>query len=132
MQIIDNIINEVLNSDKNLFTKDDITLLLKRATKNFTQPIVESNGVVANPVNTSITYNGVDKVLPRKEFLLLYYLMNNKNKIVRREILLRDIWGNDVIVTDRTIDVHIRRLRLLVGKEFIQTRKCYGYGWFEK
>ena len=65
--------------------------------------------------------------LPRKEFELLYLLASNKNKVVTRERIFEAIWGKDVIVVDRTIDVHIRRLRKKIGKEYIQTVKGVGY-----
>lgn len=65
--------------------------------------------------------------LPRKEFELLYLLASNKNKVVTRDRIFEGIWGKDVIVVDRTIDVHIRRLRKKIGKEHIQTVKGVGY-----
>ena len=65
--------------------------------------------------------------LPRKEFELLYLLASHNNKVVTRERIFEAIWGKDVIVVDRTIDVHIRRLRKKIGKEFIQTVKGVGY-----
>lgn len=65
--------------------------------------------------------------LPRKEFELLYLLASHNNKVVTRERIFEAIWGKDVIVVDRTIDVHIRRLRKKIGKDFIQTVKGVGY-----
>lgn len=65
--------------------------------------------------------------LPRKEFELLYLLASNNNKVVTRDRIFEAIWGKDVIVVDRTIDVHIRRLRKKIGSEFIQTVKGVGY-----
>jgi len=69
--------------------------------------------------------------LPRKEFELLYLLASNKNKVVTRERIFEAIWGKDVIVVDRTIDVHIRRLRKKIGKQYIQTVKGVGYKFVE-
>lgn len=133
-QIVDNIKNEFLNypSDKFLFTRAEVIAIINNIAGKVELPTIQSNGIIANPINSSVTINEVNKVLPKKEFLLLYYLMDNKNKIMRRDKILNDIWGNDVVVNDRTIDVHIRRLREVVGKEYLQTRKCFGYGWFEK
>lgn len=76
-----------------------------------------------------VEINGVEKVFPRKEFELLYYLANNPNKVLDRETLLRDVWGLDVYVVDRTIDVHIRKIREKLGKysEIIETVKGVGY-----
>ena len=69
------------------------------------------------------------KFFPRKEFQLLYYLANNPGKVINRETLLKEIWGNDVYVIDRTIDVHIRKIREKLGKhsELIETIKGVGY-----
>lgn len=69
------------------------------------------------------------KFFPRKEFQLLYYLASNPGKVMNRETLLKEIWGNDVFVVDRTIDVHIRKVREKLGKhsEIIETIKGVGY-----
>lgn len=66
---------------------------------------------------------------PRKEFQLLYYLAHNPGRVINRETLLKEIWGNDVYVIDRTIDVHIRKIREKLGKhlELIETIKGVGY-----
>jgi len=70
-----------------------------------------------------------DKFFPRKEFQLLYFLASNPGKVMKRETLLKEIWGNDVYVIDRTIDVHIRKVREKLGKhsELIETIKGVGY-----
>jgi two-component system alkaline phosphatase synthesis response regulator PhoP len=133
-KIIDNIINEFVTfspTEKSLFTKKEIIDVIKKVAEAVSYPTIESNGIILNPDNNTIQIKDNTSVLPKKEFMLLYYLISNKNKIVRREILLRDIWGNDVIVTDRTIDVHIRKIRKVIGNEYLKTRKCYGYGWVE-
>ncbi|HSW56099.1 MAG TPA: response regulator transcription factor [Ignavibacteriaceae bacterium] len=69
------------------------------------------------------------KFFPRKEFQLLYFLAQNPGKVINRETLLKEIWGNDVYVIDRTIDVHIRKIREKLGKhsELIETIKGVGY-----
>lgn len=69
------------------------------------------------------------KFFPRKEFQLLFYLASNSGKVINRETLLKEIWGNDVYVIDRTIDVHIRKIREKLGKhsELIETIKGVGY-----
>lgn len=70
-----------------------------------------------------------EKILPRKEFELLYYLANNPEKVFDRETLLKDVWGLDVYVVDRTVDVHIRKIREKLGKHanLIETVKGVGY-----
>lgn len=65
--------------------------------------------------------------LPKKEFELLYFLASHPGKVYRRTVLLEKIWGTDVLVVDRTIDVHIRKLREKIGKKYIQTIKGVGY-----
>ncbi len=69
------------------------------------------------------------KFFPRKEFQLLYFLASNPGKVMKRETILKEIWGNDVYVIDRTIDVHIRKVREKLGKhsEIIETIKGVGY-----
>lgn len=74
-----------------------------------------------------VVVEGEEIKLPRKEFELLYLLASNLNKVVTRERIFEGIWGKDVIVVDRTIDVHIRRLRQKIGKDHIQTVKGVGY-----
>jgi two-component system, OmpR family, alkaline phosphatase synthesis response regulator PhoP len=69
------------------------------------------------------------KFFPRKEFQLLYFLASNPGKVMKRETILKEIWGNDVYVIDRTIDVHIRKVREKLDKhsEIIETIKGVGY-----
>lgn len=67
--------------------------------------------------------------LPKKEFEILYYLASNPGKVFNRDRILNDIWGKDIIVVERTIDVHIRKIREKLGKYsfFIETIKGVGY-----
>jgi len=76
-----------------------------------------------------ISIDGKLKVFPRKEFEILYYLANNPGRVFSREVLLKDIWGPDVYVVDRTVDVHIRKIREKLDKYFnlIETIKGVGY-----
>jgi two-component system, OmpR family, alkaline phosphatase synthesis response regulator PhoP len=66
-------------------------------------------------------------VLPRKEFALLLLLVSKPQKVFTREEIFSKVWGNDIIVGDRTIDVHIRKLREKIGDDLIQTVKGVGY-----
>ena len=66
-------------------------------------------------------------LLPRKEFELLALLASKPQKVFRREDILNKIWGTDVIVGDRTIDVHIRKLREKIGDDKFMTVKGVGY-----
>jgi two-component system alkaline phosphatase synthesis response regulator PhoP len=65
--------------------------------------------------------------LPRKEFELLSLLVSRPNKVFTREEILSGIWGDDVIVGDRTIDVHVRKIRQKIGNGHISTVKGLGY-----
>ncbi len=65
--------------------------------------------------------------LPKKEFQLLYFLAQNPNKVFSRDDLLQNIWGTDVYVLARTVDVHIRKVREKIGEGFIRTVKGVGY-----
>jgi two-component system alkaline phosphatase synthesis response regulator PhoP len=71
--------------------------------------------------------NGHPIALPKKEFELLHFLASRPGKVFSREVLLEKIWGNDVYVVQRTIDVHIRKLREKLGEQYIQTVKGVGY-----
>jgi len=71
--------------------------------------------------------NGTPISLPKKEFELLFFLASKPGKVFPREILLENIWGSDVLVVDRTIDVHIRKLREKLGQDYIQTIRGVGY-----
>jgi two-component system alkaline phosphatase synthesis response regulator PhoP len=70
--------------------------------------------------------------LPRKEFNLLALLASKPGKVFEREIILESVWGAGVVVGDRTIDVHIRKLREKIGDEYIKTVKGVGYKFKEK
>jgi two-component system alkaline phosphatase synthesis response regulator PhoP len=65
--------------------------------------------------------------LPRKEFELLYFLASRKGKVMDRQTLLNHVWGNNVYVVDRTVDVHVRKIREKLGDEYIETVKGVGY-----
>ena len=77
--------------------------------------------------NFRVSKNGQIFLLPKKEFDLLYLLASNTDKVFKREEIMEKVWGNDVVVGERTIDVHIRRLREKLGDNTIQTQKGIGY-----
>ncbi len=74
-----------------------------------------------------IINNGIEIVLPRKEFELFYLLASRPGKVFKREEILDKVWGSEVIVGGRTIDVHIRKLREKIGEDFFVTIKGVGY-----
>lgn len=69
--------------------------------------------------------------LPRKEFELLFFLASRKGKVMDRQTLLNQVWGDNVYVVDRTIDVHVRKIREKLGDEYIETVKGVGYRFKE-
>lgn len=89
--------------------------------------MIEIGDLVIDKDNFKVSKAGQYFLLPKKEFDLLYLLASNTNKVFKREEILEKVWGNDVIVGERTIDVHIRRLREKLGINTIQTLKGIGY-----
>ncbi len=107
---------------------------LKALIKRDLQPNVEENeekltagSLVINRKNHAVTLNGKPLIFPRKEFELLYFLVQNPDKVFSRDEILHRIWGADVYVVERTIDVHIRKLREKIGDNYIKTLKGIGY-----
>jgi len=90
---------------------------------------IEIGHLVINKDNYTVFIEKKEKIFPRKEFELLYYLANHPGKVFSREVLLKDIWGTGVYVVDRTIDVHIRKIRekLDAHADLIETIKGVGY-----
>ncbi|SHK32160.1 response regulator [Rhodothermus profundi] len=79
-----------------------------------------------------LTPNGREALrLPRKEFELLYFLAAHPGKVFTRQQLLDEVWGRDVYVVDRTVDVHIRKIREKLGSHYIETVKGVGYKFRE-
>ncbi len=76
-----------------------------------------------------VNIDEVETIFPRKEFTLLFFLANNPNRVFSREELIKEVWGDNVYVVDRTVDVHIRKIREKLGKHasLIDTIKGVGY-----
>ena len=89
--------------------------------------VIEIGDLKIDKDNVKVTKSGQHFLLPKKEFDLLYLLASNTEKVFKREEILDKVWGNDVVVGERTIDVHIRRLREKLGINTIQTLKGIGY-----
>lgn len=83
--------------------------------------------LIINRKNYSVTQNDKVIILPKKEFELLFFLAQHPNKVCSREELLQKIWGADIYVLERTVDVHIRKLREKIGDAHIRTLKGVGY-----
>ncbi len=88
---------------------------------------VASHGVTIDKDRYVVFRDGVELSLPKKEFELLALLASQPGRVFTRENILANVWGNDVIVGDRTIDVHIRKLREKLGDEYFKTIKGVGY-----
>jgi two-component system alkaline phosphatase synthesis response regulator PhoP len=84
-------------------------------------------GITIDKESYSVKLGKTELSLPKKEFELLNLLASKPGKVFSREDILHKIWGEDVIVGDRTIDVHIRKLRQKLGEEKIKTLKGIGY-----
>lgn len=83
--------------------------------------------LVINREEYKVINNGQEMVLPRKEFELLALLTSKPDKVFKREVILEKVWGNEVVVGGRTIDVHIRKLREKIGDDHFKTVKGVGY-----
>ena len=89
--------------------------------------IIELNDIIIDKEKYKVYISGINLDLPRKEFELLYLLASKPDKVFKREKIMENVWGGEVVVGDRTIDVHIRKLREKLGDEYIKTIKGVGY-----
>lgn len=105
-----------------------ISALFRRDSKK-TSPanIITIGDLTIDRTSYTISVKGNEINLPKKEFELLYFLAQNPNKVFSREDLLQNIWGTDVYVLARTVDVHIRKVREKIGEDYITTVKGVGY-----
>ena len=110
-----------------------INALLKRVAKNTDEktvadpPVIELSNLTIDQDRFLIVKDGVEITLPKKEFELLKLLISKPEKVFTREDIFSRVWGDDVVVGDRTIDVHIRKLREKIGESSIKTIKGVGY-----
>ncbi len=91
--------------------------------------VVEIGGLRIHASNYTVQMGKQELQLPKKEFEVLLFLARHPDRVVSRETLLNEIWGQDVYVVDRTIDVHIRKIREKLGRfsDYIETVKGVGY-----
>ena len=89
--------------------------------------IIELNDIIIDKEKYKVNISGNTLNLPRKEFELLYLLASKPDKVFKREKIMENVWGGEVVVGDRTIDVHIRKLREKLGDKYIKTIKGVGY-----
>ncbi|HEU4633762.1 MAG TPA: response regulator transcription factor [Flavisolibacter sp.] len=103
-----------------------VNALFRRMKKPETRIITVDN-LIIDPEKFVVEYEGKEIVLAKKEFELLYLLATKPGRVFLRNEILSQVWGNDVIVGDRTIDVHIRKIRQKLGVDCITTVKGVGY-----
>lgn len=105
-----------------------ISALFRRDSKKSSPSnIITIGDLTIDRTSYTISIKGKEINLPKKEFELLYFLAQNPNKVFSREDLLQNIWGTDVYVLARTVDVHIRKVREKIGEDYITTVKGVGY-----
>lgn len=96
------------------------------------QPVIRAGRLEINRSNYTVRVGKKEVFLPKKEFELLALLASNRGKVYSREMLLSRVWGSDVFVIDRTVDVHIRKIREKLGEDApIETVKGVGYRFHE-
>jgi two-component system alkaline phosphatase synthesis response regulator PhoP len=104
-----------------------VNALFRRLNSKDTGKSIKMGNVVIDPVKFIVTIDDEDIILAKKEFELLYLLASRPGRVFLRNEILSQVWGNDVIVGDRTIDVHIRKVRQKLGIDCITTVKGVGY-----
>jgi len=105
-----------------------ISALFRRESKKTTVSAqIKIGDLVIDRTSYTIKIKDREINLPKKEFELLFFLAQNPNKVFSRDDLLQNIWGSDVYVLARTVDVHIRKVREKIGDDYITTVKGVGY-----
>lgn len=104
-----------------------VNALFRRLMKEEEDKTLTIQNLKIDPTQFLVEYNGESIILAKKEFELLYLLASKPGKVFLRNEILSQIWGTEVIVGDRTIDVHIRKIRSKLGLDCITTVKGVGY-----
>lgn len=112
-------------STKVLMSK--VNSLFRRMQREEEQKTIQTGELSIDPEQYTVQYKGQSITLAKKEFELLYLLASKPGKVFLRNEILSTIWGSEVIVGDRTIDVHIRKIRQKLGVDCITTVKGVGY-----
>ena len=111
---------------KVLMSKVKSLLRRFKSFENF-DDVIEVGDFIIDREKYSVIKNQKQYSLPRKEFELIFLLASNIDKVITREKIMNKVWGSEVVVGDRTIDVHIRKLREKFGNEYFKTIKGVGY-----
>jgi two-component system alkaline phosphatase synthesis response regulator PhoP len=104
-----------------------VNALFRRVEKDSGQKIINIGEMSIDPVRFLVTLSGSEIILAKKEFELLYLLAAKPGRVFFRHEILNSVWGTEVIVGDRTIDVHIRKIRQKLNVDCITTVKGVGY-----
>jgi two-component system phosphate regulon response regulator PhoB len=108
-----------------------IKAVLRRKAPELTEDILKINGLELNPVSHRVTGNNKPLEMGPTEFRLLHFFMSNPERVYSRSQLLDKVWGSQIFIEDRTVDVHIRRLRNILTQSqhenLIQTVRGSGY-----
>ncbi len=110
-----------------VFTSKVKALLRRFKTEENSSDILKVGHITINKDEYKVIHNKKVLLLPRKEFELLYLLASKPGKVFKREKILQKVWGDEVVVGGRTIDVHIRKLREKLGDKSFKTIKGVGY-----
>lgn len=104
-----------------------IVAMLRRSLRKDTKEIIKVNDLEIDEERYVVIQHGEEIILPKKEFKLLKLLASSPNKVFTRDQIFHKVWGDDVVVGDRTIDVHVRKIREKIGLANIKTIKGVGY-----
>jgi two-component system alkaline phosphatase synthesis response regulator PhoP len=104
-----------------------VNALFRRVNKDPEEKVLKIENLSIDPAKFEVMVDGKDVTLAKKEFELLYLLASRPGRVFLRNEILNQVWGNEVIVGDRTIDVHIRKIRQKLGLDCITTVKGVGY-----
>ncbi|MDG1571773.1 response regulator transcription factor [Robiginitalea sp. M366] len=116
---------------KVLLSKVKALLRRLRSEQDAPEDILKVGKLVINREQYKVINNGEELILPRKEFELLALLASKPDKVFKREVILDKVWGQEVVVGGRTIDVHIRKLREKIGENHFKTVKGVGYKYVQ-
>ena len=106
-------------------------LLRRLKNKDASNLLIAFDEIVIDKEEYKVKVKGNELNLPRKEFELFCLLASKPDKVFKRERIMEEVWGNEVVVGDRTIDVHIRKLREKIGEQYFKTVKGVGYKFIQ-
>ncbi len=109
-----------------------IKAILRRSSITEEEKECEESNLIIDREKYAVTHMGEDIHLPKKEFELLALLASKPGKVFERDVILETVWGTEIVVGDRTIDVHVRKLREKIGDGYIKTVKGVGYKFKNK